>query len=129
MKKYIPIVLMIATVVLFVNYMRIDSTRTYVYTSKKPAGHPLSLYIDDKYIGELPYVDKNAVNDISSSNALDLSLKYGTHNMTAKNKEGNDISAVKIEVSGFSTSSISLTGSHSQSFTGLPNRHIIVEMH
>ena len=128
MKKKISIILIIASVLLIINCKRKDSTKTYVYTSKSPSEIILYLYIDNKYIGELPYLENNAINDISSSKALDLPLKYGTHIMTAKDKKGNDISSLKIDVASSVTSSFSLIGSNSQSVRGLLSRRIIVDM-
>lgn len=128
MKKKISIILIIASVLLIINYTRKDSTKTYVYTSKSPSEVTLYLYIDNKYIGELPYLENNVLNDISSSKALDLPLKYGTHIMTAKDKKGNDISSLKIDVASYVTSSSGLIGSHSQSVRGFLSRRIIVDM-
>jgi len=128
MKKKISIILIIAAVLLIINCKRNDSTYTYIYTSKSPSEVTLYLYIDNKYIGQLPYHENNAIKDISSSNALDFQLKYGTHIMTAKDKKGNDISALKIDVASYVTSSSGLIGSHSQSVRGLLSRRIIVDM-
>ncbi|HLN72953.1 MAG TPA: hypothetical protein VK205_06640 [Prolixibacteraceae bacterium] len=128
MKKKILFILMIASILLIINCVRKDSTDTYVYTSKSPSENTLYLYIDNKYIGELPYLEKNTVKHISSSKALNLSLKYGSHIMTAKDKNGNDISSLKIDVASYVTSSSGLVGSHSQSVRGLLNRRIIVDM-
>jgi hypothetical protein len=128
MKKTISIILIIASALLIINCTRKDSTKTYVYTSKSPSEVTLYLYIDNKYIGELPHLENNAIDNITSSKALDLSLKYGTHIMTAKDKKGNEISALKIEVASNLTSSYGLIGSHSQSVRGLLSRRIIVDM-
>ncbi len=128
MKKTISIILIIASALLIINCTRKDSTKTYVYTSKSPSEVRLYLYIDNKYIGELPYLENKAINNITSSKALDLSLKYGTHIMTAKDKKGNDVSVLKIEVASNLTSSYGLIGSHSQSVRGLLSRRIIVDM-
>lgn len=128
MRKKISIILITALVLLIINCKRKDSTNTYVYTSKSPSEITLYLYIDSKYIGELPYLEKNAISDISSSKALNLPLKYGTHIMTAKDKRGNEISALKIDVASYVTSSSGLCGSHSQSVQGLLSRRIIVDM-
>lgn len=128
MKKKILIVLIIASALLVINYLAEDSTRTYVYTSKSPSEIPLYLYVDNQYIGELPYLDKDAIKDISSGKALDLPLKHGTHLMTAKDKNGHEISSLKIEVASYVTSSSGLMGSHSQSVRGLLKRRIIVDM-
>lgn len=128
MKRKISIILIIASVLLIVNCTRNDSTKTYVFTSKSLLKETLSLYIDNKYIGELPYIEGNPINDISTSKALELSLKYGTHTMMAKDKKGNDISALSIKVARYVTSSTGNIGSHSQSVRGLLDRHIIVNM-
>jgi hypothetical protein len=128
MKKKISIILIIGSVLLIINWKRKDSTNTYVYTSKSPSEITLYLYVDNQYVGEIPYLENNAINDISSSKALDLQLKYGTHIMTAKDKKGNDISALKIDAASYVTSSSGLTGSHSQSVRGILNRRIIVDM-
>jgi len=128
MKKKISIILIIVSVLLIINCKRKDSTNTYVYTSKSPSEITLYLYIDNKYIGELPYLENNDINNITSSKALHLPLKYGTHIMTAKDKKGNDVSALKIDVASNLTSSSGLIGSHSQSVRGLLSRHIIVDM-
>lgn len=87
MKTKILIVLMIASLFLIINCQRQNSTDTYVYTSKNPSEITLCLYVDDKYMGELPYLENNSIDDISSSKALNFKLKFGTHIMTAKDKK------------------------------------------
>ena len=128
MKTKISILLMIASLFLIINCQRQDSTDTYVYTSKNPSENPLYLYVDDKYMGELPYLESNAIDDISSSKAFHFKLKFGTHIMTAKDKKGNDVSALKIEVERNRTTSYDIIGGHSQSAKGLIKRGIILDM-
>lgn len=128
MKKKISIILLIASLLVIIGWSRKDSTNTYVYTSKSPSEVTLYLYVDNQYVGEIPYCERNAINDISSGKALELPLKYGTHVMTAKDKKGNDVSALKIDVASYVTSSSGLTGNHTQSVRGLLSRRIIVDM-
>lgn len=119
---------MIVSALLIANYMGNDSTRTSVYTSNGAYGDTLYLFVDNEYVGELPQVDNHALKDIRSGKTLDLSLKHGTHLMTAKDRKGNEISTLKINVASFVTSSIGLTGGHRQSVEGLLNRRILVDM-
>lgn len=128
MKKKISIILLVVSVLLVISYLGEDSTRTYIYTSKNSSETPLYLYIDNQYIGELPHVEKDAAKDISLNKALDWSLKHGTHIVTAKDKRGNDISSLKIEVASLKTSSWGLIGGHSQAVRGLLKRRIVVDM-
>jgi hypothetical protein len=128
MKKKISIILIFALVLWFINYLGENSTRTSVYTSKSASEVPLYLYVDNQYVGELPSRENDAKSDISSGKALDLPLKHGTHIMTAKDKNGKDISSLKIEVASFKTSSWGLIGGHSQAVRGVLKRRIVVDM-
>ncbi|MEO6305905.1 MAG: hypothetical protein ABIP51_22350 [Bacteroidia bacterium] len=73
----------------------------YFYTTNPSAEVQLSLYIDDKYRGDLPclYPKPTCDNDTLKQKALFLTLKSGKYKISAKDRQGNIKSSGTMKVS------------------------------
>jgi len=73
---------------------------SYFYTTMPSSETELSLYLDKKYRGEIPYVKNKPTcdNDTSKQKALFLNLKPGKYKLEAKNKQGDIKSSATIKV-------------------------------
>jgi hypothetical protein len=111
----------------FLTQCKKDNTiyNVYFYTSKDTTEVRLSLFIDDKYKGEIPYLSQKPTydNDSLKHLAFSLTLSSGKYNMTAKDASGN----VKSEqIVKFKNNSSSVRGkSGGSEITGKDNCMIV----
>ncbi len=72
----------------------------YFYTSNDSADVNLSLYIDDEYKGELPYVSGDPLlpGDPELANTLQLSINSGEYSISGKNEAGQSQSKSNVKL-------------------------------
>jgi len=117
MKNLIHTILILSVVLIFSSCKKTNSTDTYFYTSRNTSEVVQSLYIDDKFVGAIPYVGNAQDQDSVKSVALTSDLLYGSHIINTKDSLGNIINSIKIEVSDSAVSTTTLIGGHSQTFS------------
>ncbi len=93
---------MFTAILLLTNCKKNDSNyNAYFYTSMSSSETQLSLFIDDEYRGEIPYmiVKPNCDNDVLKQQALFVNMKGGKHKLVAKNNLGIVMSSGMVKVS------------------------------
>lgn len=117
LKFLIPVI-----AVLLLLYCRKDDKiyNTYVYTANTIDQGRLSLYIDDAYRGEIPYLGSKLTcdNDTLKQKALFLTLKSGKYKIVAKDQQGSEKSSATLKISERRLSSKSRMGSQEMSSQG-----------
>lgn len=115
MKKTHFLTLTVVLLILFfLTQCKKDETvyNVFFYTSKDTTEIRLSLFIDDKYKGEIPYMSQKPTfdNDSLKQRAFSLTLASGKYNMTAKDASGNVKSEQIVKIKNNSSSVRSKTG-------------------
>ncbi len=111
----------------FLTQCKKDDTvyNVYFYTSKDTTEVRLSLFIDDKYKGEIPYLSQKPTydNDSLKHLAFSLTLTSGKYNITAKDASGIVKSEQIVKIKNNSTSVRGKIGG--QELTGKDNCIIV----
>lgn len=93
MKTIITTLTAVALTALLLTTCKKDNTSydSYFYTSKDTNETRLSLFIDNSYKGDLPYLKNKPTCDSTAlkGQCLYLTLTAGKHTLTAKDKQGN----------------------------------------
>lgn len=81
---------------------------TFFYTNS-PSAESLILFVDDKKVAELPYINQQVTcnNDTLKGKALFLKLNGGKHTIMAKDKNGNINSDGKLKIKSETSLSVS----------------------
>jgi biopolymer transport protein ExbD len=99
MKKLIPVLLIVVLVAAYCTTQSGNSPlnkkaqKVYVYTSIPPEKAIYKLYLNEDYIGEIPYIESTNKHRILSS-ALSVYLKKRNQVLVAKDKEESFYSSV-----------------------------------
>ena len=73
----------------------------YVYKSTLK-NDSVTLFVDDKEIGQIPYADANQVAN-ETSDAMLFNIQKGKHKIIAKDNHGNCLSTIDIQIKGGDT--------------------------
>jgi hypothetical protein len=95
-------------------------SKLYFYTSINPAQSQLSLYIDDQYKGELPYLSSQPVceSDSIMEKTIFMNLESGDYRVKAYDMSGKLKSDNKIKFSSSSRSNGGIKGGCEMGGTG-----------
>jgi len=86
-----------------------EEYNAYFYTTHSTSEIQLSLFIDDEYYGELPYLNPkpSCSDDTQKAGALYVKLSNGKHKLVAKDKQGVIRSSGILKISNNNLSSSS----------------------
>lgn len=99
----------------------------YFFTDIENSPEPLSLFVEGKYIGKLPYLntDVSPINDTIIKSALHLVLERGKYNIEAK----DDLGSVKYSgKSKFKPGSLSGTSSVGRQTSSASNNVVAIKL-
>ncbi|MBK7310351.1 MAG: hypothetical protein IPI93_06055 [Sphingobacteriaceae bacterium] len=89
---FIKLVLLASTIIVLTNCNKLGKDfDNYFYTDIENSAGPLTLFIDGKNKGGLPYLKTSVspTNDTIINHALHLTLKSGKYKIEAKDNQGN----------------------------------------
>ena len=113
MKKIITLLTAVTTTLLLTQCKKDNPTyNSYFYTTVNDQDAQLSLYIDNDYKGDLPYLANKPTceNDSLKSKSLFLTLPAGKYKVAAKDKQGNIKSSSTLKIKSGLLESKSGTG-------------------
>ena len=96
-------VLLVITIILSLTQCKKDEItfKAYFYTTTQSDQIQLSLYTNDKYKGDIPFMKNKPTcnNDTLKQKALYMNLKCGKYKLIGKDKQGNIMSSGTMKVS------------------------------
>ena len=119
MKKLVLVMMVFIAFFLVTKCSNKESCNMFVYSHVISVEGTMFLYVDEKLLDSIPFIETVQSQDIKKSNALALKLEPGTHKISVKDHSQNVLSTSKIEIpeskstneNNFSNENISYTNS------------------